>query len=107
MFYISEEELRFKKDTNPEYFDEKLCRVFLLELFKLKELYPIDDFKSVVKSASQFYLNRTYLNDVVVFFEDSSILKFQFSDNGFECEECYDGEISTSFYYGRYSIRLF
>lgn len=106
MFYISEDELRFKKDTNPDYFNEKLCHVFMSELFKLKELYPIADFKSVVKDAARFYLNRTYLNDVVVFFEDSSVLKFHFSDNGFECEEHYDGEISTAFYYSRYSFRL-
>ena len=29
MFYISEEELRFKKDTNPNYLNEKLCHVFI------------------------------------------------------------------------------
>lgn len=106
MFYLSEENLRFKKDTVPEYFNEKLCHIFMLELIKIKEMYPIDDFASVVKNAAQYYLNRTYLNDVVVFFEDGSLLKFEFSENGFNCEEHYDGEFSTAFYYGRYSIRL-
>ena len=40
MFYISEEELRFKKDTNPDFENEKLCHVFMTELFNLKNLYP-------------------------------------------------------------------
>lgn len=53
-----------------------------------------------------FYLNRTYLDDVVVFFEDGSILKIHFNENGFSWSEHYDSQISTAFYYGRYSIRL-
>ncbi|ATD65553.1 hypothetical protein ACFPVS_11390 [Neisseria weixii] len=106
MFYISEEELKFKKDTNPEYLNEKLCHVFMNELSKLNETYPIDDFTSIVKKSAQFYLNRTYLDDMVVFFEDGSLLKFKFLSNGFECEEHYDSEISTAFYYSRYSIRV-
>lgn len=67
MFYISEEELRFKKDTNPNYLNEKLCHVFIAEMFRLKEIYPISDFKNMVKSASQYFLNRTYLDDMLVF----------------------------------------
>ena len=106
MFYISEEELRFKKDTNPDYLNEKLCHVFIAEMFRLKEIYPISDFKNMVKSAAQYFLNRTYLDDMFVFFEDGSYLKFQFLEHGFECKEFYDGQISTAYYYGRYSIRM-
>ena len=53
MFYISEEELRFKKDTNSDYLNEKLCHVFIAEMFRLKEIYPISDFKNMVKSAAK------------------------------------------------------
>ena len=106
MFYLSEDELKFKQNTNPDYFNEKLCHIFILEMFRLKDMYPISDFTNVVRKASQYFLNRTYLDDMVVFFEDGSFLKFQFLENGFECKEFYDGQISTAFYYGRYSIRL-
>ena len=41
-----------------------------------------------------------------VFFEDGSILKIHFNENGFSWSEHYDSQISTAFYYGRYSIRL-
>lgn len=107
MFYISEDELKFKKDTVFEYRDLKLNQICIRELVLLNERYPIDDFVSFSRRYFQYFLNRTYLDDIVVFFEDGSILKVHFSDSGFECSEYYDNEISTAFYYGRYSIRLF
>lgn len=106
MFYISEDELKFKQDTNPEYLNEKLCHVFMSELFKLRDMYKLDDFVQVVRNATLYFLNRTYLDDTVVFFEDCSVIKIHFKDNGFEWSEHYDSEISTAFYYGRYSIRF-
>ncbi|RPD82967.1 hypothetical protein EGK75_13970 [Neisseria weixii] len=106
MFYISEEELKFKKDTNPEYFDKKLNHIFMKELFNLKNIYPFHDFVQITRNATLYFLNRTYLDETVVFFEDCSILKINFIGDGFEWSEHYDSEISTSFYYGRYSIRI-
>ena len=106
MFYISEEELKFKKDTNPEYFDKKFNHIFMNELFNLKNIYPFHDFVQIARNAVLYFLNRTYLNETVVFFEDCSILKITFNDDGFEWSEHYDSEISTAFYYGRYSIRI-
>ena len=55
MFYISEEELRFKKDTNPDYLNEKLCHVFIAEMFRFKEIYPISDFKNMVKAQPNIF----------------------------------------------------
>ena len=106
MFYISEEELRFKKDTNPNYSNEKLCHVFMTELFNLKNLYPFHNFIEIAKNGMQYYLNRSYLNEVIVFFEDHSILKVDFTEDGFGWSEHYDEDITTAFYYGRYTFRL-
>ncbi|MEZ7692850.1 MULTISPECIES: hypothetical protein [Neisseria] len=106
MFYISEEELRFKKDTNPNYSNEKLCHVFMTELFNLKNLYPFHNFIEIAKNAMQYYLNRSYLDEVIVFFEDCSILKVNFTKDGFEWSEHYDEDITTAFYYGRYTFRV-
>ena len=108
MFYITEDELRFKQDTVKEYFNQKLNAICMSELFILKDKYPVnaDYFINFAKSYFQFYLNRTYLDDVVVFFEDGSILKIHFNENGFSWSEHYDSQISAAFYYGRYFIRL-
>lgn len=107
MFYISEDELRFKKDTTPEYYNETLAYVFMNEMFILERRFKIQNFKEHMKRAMQFFLNRTYVNNVVVFFEDGSVLKAEFLDDGFDCKEHKDNQISTAFYYDRYSMRVF
>ena len=55
MFYLSEDELKFKQNTNPDYFNEKLCHIFISEMFRLKDMYPISDFTNVVRKASQYF----------------------------------------------------
>lgn len=106
MFYLSDSELRFKQETVLEYSEFHLSQIAISELFKLKERFPVDDFVSLTRRYFQYFLNRTYLDDMVVFFEDGSIVKVHFEQGGFRISEEYDGEISTAFYYGRYSIRI-
>ena len=42
MFYITEDELRFKQDTVKEYFNQKLNAICMSELFILKDKYPVN-----------------------------------------------------------------
>lgn len=106
MFFISEDELRFKQETVRIYLDKRLSSVCINELLSLKDKFPISDFESFSRKYFQFFLNRTYLDDIFVFFQDGSILKVHYTDTGIEWSEYYDNEISTAFYYGRYSFRI-